>query len=115
MKKYFKAEIKDGKFISNKSYFRQGVSYMPDGKYVMMLLKETDKDVRECQNMYFAQLGQWSTDTGYSRNELHEMVKDELFVELFDQPISTTELTKDQWTMVFLNLQNFLLLKFENR
>ncbi len=113
MKRYFKAKIKEGKFISNKQYFKDSVASLPDGDYLHLLIKVSDRNQRENQNYYFAQLGEWA-DTGYSREELHEIVKNDLFVQLFDAPLSTTELTREQWSMVFFNLEVFLITKFEN-
>lgn len=115
MIQYHKAKIKDGKFYSNRKLFQQRVSSLPDGEYVLMLIKLQDRTPREFQNHYFAILGEWSLDSGYSKDEIHQMVKEELFVDLFDDEISTSDLTVEQWNIVFLNLENFLILKFENK
>lgn len=115
MIRFFKGIIKAGKWISDKTRFRDVVSSLPEGNYLFMLIKQNDRTTRENQNHYFLILGQWENDTGYTRTELHDIVKNELFVELFDKPISTTKLTNDQWTLVFFNLTNFLITKFENR
>jgi hypothetical protein len=80
----------------------------------MFLIKRFDRTEREWQNHYFAVLGEWSFDAGYTKADLHTLVKDELFTKLFDEPLSTASLTTEQWNIVFLNLENFLILKFEN-
>jgi hypothetical protein len=115
MKRYFKAKIKDGKFYSNKEQFRNGVSSLPDGEYIQLLVKTSDRTLRESQNYYFVQIGEWALSTGHTKDELHDMIKKDLFVELFDSPVSTADLTEADWSLVFLNLENWLLLKFENR
>ena len=115
MKRYFKAKIKNGKFYSDKQKFDAGVANMPDGDYVHLLIKVSDRTPRESQNYYFVQIGEWANSVGYSKEDLHELVKDELFVELFDEPRSTSDLTKEDWMIVFLNLETFLISKFENR
>ena len=114
MKRYFKAKIKNGEFISNKSNFRRGVANMPDGDYIHLLIKTSDRTLRENQNYYYTQLGEWSPATGYTKAELHDIVKEGLFQELFNEPLSTNDLTEEDWTLVFFNLENFLLAKFEN-
>lgn len=114
MKQYHKASIKGGKFFSNKKAFRERVETLPDGNYFMVLIKQFDRTVREWQNHYFAVIGEWAQDMGWAKEELHDYVKENLFVELFDEPISAAKLTLEQWNIVFLNLENFLILKFEN-
>lgn len=114
MKRYHKAQIKDGKFISDRMKFREMISSMPDGSYLILLLKTEDKTPREWQNYYFAIIGEWSLDTGYTKDELHQMIKDELFPQLF-KVSSTTDLDTDQWKMLMWNLENWLIIKFENR
>ncbi len=114
MIQFHRATVTGGKFHSDKSRFKDRVSNLPDGDYLMMLIKQTDRTTRECQNHYFLILGQWSLDTGYTKNELHQMVKDELFKELFADVESTRDLTPEDWTILFWNLEQFLILKFEN-
>src|SRR5688572_21213691 len=114
MLQYHKAKVKDGKFISDKKLFRDRVSSLPDGNYFMVLIKQFDRTPREWQNHYFALLGEWSNDMGWSKSDLHDYVKEHLFNELFDEEISTADLTIEQWNIVFLNLENFLILRFEN-
>lgn len=115
MKRYFKAQIKKGKFISDKKYFKDSVATMPDGDYLFLLIKTSDRTLRENQNYYFTQLGEWANSTGHTKEELHDIVKNDLFLQLFDEPISTSELTEEEWVMIFLNLETFLLAKFENK
>jgi hypothetical protein len=115
MVQFTRAQVKEGKFHSDKVRFKERVSNLPDGEYLMLFMKQTDKDTRECQNHYFLILGQWSLDTGYTKTELHELVKDELFTELFGDAVSTKDLTPEQWTIAFFNLESFLILKFENK
>lgn len=116
MIQYHSANIKKGKLkLRNKDQFQAMNANLPEGPYIVIVMSMTEKDTRDCQNRYFAQLGQWSNSVGESKEFLHEMVKDELFTSLFDEPISTTALTPEQWTMVFFNLENFLLRKYENR
>jgi hypothetical protein len=91
------------------------IGSMPDGSYLLLLLKTEDKTAREWQNYYFAIIGEWSLDTGYTKKELHHLIKDDLFPQLFDGETSSTELDTDQWKILMWNLENYLILKFENR
>jgi len=115
VKRYHKAEIKNGKFVSDKQRFKDMVSSLPDGSYLMLLIKRSERTPRESQNYYFTQLGEWSLSTGWDKLSLHELIKSELFVELFDAPISSSDLDEEMWSIVFLNLENFLICKFENK
>lgn len=116
MLQYYSSHITNGKLkLRNKDQFKAMVSNMPDGPYVMVLMSMNEKDVRSCQNRYFAQLGEWSNSVGERKEFLHDLVKEELFTSLFGEPLSTTELTGEQWTMVFFNLENFLIRKYENK
>lgn len=114
MKKYQKAEVVKGKFISDKNRFKEMIANTPDGKYLFCLISIQDRSPREWQNFYFAVLGQWSLDTGYTKDDLHQMAKDELFPELTDKT-STGDLDADEWNVIMWNLENWLILKFENR
>lgn len=115
MQRYHKAKIKNGEFVSDKRKFRETISTLPDGDYLFCLIKTEDRTPRDWQNYYFAILGEWSLDTGYAKGELHQMVKDQLFPQLYDNFTSTTELDNDEWKIMMFNLENWLILKFENR
>ena len=113
---YHGAKIINGKLkLNNKEKFKGLVANLEDGPYVLVLMNMNDKDVRSCQNRYFAQLGEWSTSVGERKEFLHDLVKEELFTNLFGEALSTTELNAEQWTMVFFNLENFLIRKYENK
>jgi hypothetical protein len=115
MKHYYRATVKDGKFkLRNSKVFNESIKYYQDGNYLVALYKMTDKTTREWQQLYFAVLGEWSNDTGLTKDELHDMIKAELFDELFEKT-STTDLTNREWNILFINLENFLILKFENK
>lgn len=115
MKHYYKGVVKDGKFaLKDRKSFDDSLRYYQDGSYLLVLYKMTDKTTREWQQFYFAVLGEWSNDTGLTKDELHDLVKSELFPELFDAT-STTDLTVKEWNVLFLNLENFLIIKFENK
>ena len=116
MKHYYQGVVKNGKFaLRSRKGFDASIKYYKDGEYLVALYSMREKDPQEWRQFYFAQLGEWSLDTGYTKDDLHTMVKDELFPELFEGETSTTELTNTQWNILFLNLQNWLILKFENR
>lgn len=115
MKRYHRAEISNGKFISDKERFKSTMATMPDGRYLFCLIKTQDRTLRDWQNYYFAVLGEWSLDSGYSKDEIHQMVKTELFPQLYEQETSTRDLDEDQWNIMMWNLENWLILKFENR
>ena len=115
MKRYHKAKIEKGKFVSNKERFKHMISTLPDGDYLFMLLKTQDRTPRDWQNYYFAIVGEWSLDTGYTKDDLHQMVKAELFPQLYESETSTTSLDSDQWQVLMWNLENWLILKFENK
>lgn len=115
MKWYHKAKIVKGKFISDKKRFTDSVATMIDGDYLFCLIKSSDKTPREWQNYYFVIIGEWSLDVGYTKDELHQMIKDELFPQVFETETSTTDLTVEQWQILLWNLENFLVIKFENK
>lgn len=113
---FHSAQITKGKLkLSKKDQYREMNKNLPDGPYVVIVMSMNTKDTRDCQNRYFAQLGEWSQDVGESKVFLHDMVKDELFTSLFGESLSTNDLTSEQWTMVFFNLENFLLRKYDNK
>ncbi len=113
---YYRGSIQDGKFkMANRKAFEASIEHYPDGKYLVVLYKMTEKTTREWQEYYFAVLGEWCNDFGISKDQLHDEVKTELFPELFEDITSTTNLTNEQWNILFLNLNNFLILKFENK
>ena len=115
MKHYYKGKVEKGKFsLINRKAFDSSIKHYKDGEYLVTLFRLRNKDQREWQQFYFAVLGEWSNDTGYTKDQLHDMIKSELFTELFDGETSTTELSNTQWNILFLNLENFLILKFEN-
>lgn len=115
MKHYYPGLIKNGKFaLRSRQAFDNSIKHYKDGEYLVALYNLREKDQIEWQQFYFAVIGEWSTDTGYTKDEIHEMVKSELFPEIFDNEASTTELSNIQWNILFLNLENFLILKFEN-
>lgn len=114
MRQYHKSNVKDGVYyLNDKKQFRDLTASLPDGPYLTIICSVLNKSQREYQEMYFSVVGSWSLDTGYTKAELHEIIKKELFKELFDKK-STTELTKKDWAVLFLNLENFLILKFKN-
>lgn len=116
MKHYYKGKVEKGKFsLLNRKAFDTSIKHYKDGEYLVTLFRLRNKDQREWQEFYFAVLGNWSDDTGYTKGELHDMVKQELFPDLFETETSTTELTNEQWNILFFNLERFLILKFENR
>jgi hypothetical protein len=116
MKHYYKAFVKDGKFkLRNRTGFDASIKHYRDGDYLVALYAIREKDQREWQQFYFAVLGEWSNDTGYSKDWIHDMIKSELFPEIFETETSTTDLSNTQWNILFLNLENFLILKFENK
>lgn len=113
---YHGAKIINGKLkLNNKDKFKGLIASQEDGPVVLVVMNMNEKDVRSCQNRYFAQLGEWSNSVGERKEFLHDLVKEELFVNLFGEALSTTELTSEQWTMVFFNLENFLIRKYENK
>jgi hypothetical protein len=112
---YHGAQIKNGKLRFFNRDSKNQINSLPEGTYLVAVMSMNDKDNRDNQNRYFAQLGEWSLSTGWTKEDLHELVKEELFVDLFDEALSTTALDCEQWTMVFFQLENFLLRKFENK
>jgi hypothetical protein len=116
MKHYYRSFVKDGKFkLRSRTAFDTSIKHYRDGEYLVALYKITDKTTREWQEFYFVTLGGWSEDVGYTKEELHGIIKSELFPELFDGETSTTQLSNTQWNILFLNLIPFLTLKFENK
>jgi hypothetical protein len=115
MIQYHGAEIKKGKLKFFNREATNIIGSMPDGVYLVAVMSMNPKDTRDNQNRYFVQLGEWSLTTGWTKEDLHDLVKEEFFTELFGEELSTTQLDQDQWTMVFFQLENFLLRKFENK
>lgn len=115
MIQYHPAKIKSGQFFSDKKKFADRVSHLPDGDYIHMLIKVTNKTTREFQNYYFVFIGQWALDYGWTKSDLHDYIKANLFTELFDEEKSTTEMSQEEWTIVFLNLENFLIGLFDTK
>lgn len=115
MIQYHGVDIKKGKIKFLNSNAKHLVANMPDGIYLVAIMSMNGKDTRDNQNRYYVQLGEWALSTGWTKENLHDLVKEELFMELFDAPLSTTELDAEQWTMIFFQLENFLLRKFENK
>lgn len=115
MIQFHKATIKEGKFYSDKKKFADRVSYMPDGSYIHMVIKVTEKTTREFQNYYFVFIGDWAKEYGWTKPDLHDYIKANLFTQLFDEERSTTDMTKEEWTIIFLNLENFLIGLFETK
>lgn len=115
MIQYHGAEIKNGKLRFFNRESKNIIGTMPDGVYLVAVMSMNDKDTRANQNRYYVTLGEWSLSTGWTKEDLHDLVKEELFDELFEAPLSTTELDAEQWTMVFFQLENFLMRKFENK
>lgn len=114
MIQYHGAELKKGKIKFFNREAKNIIATMPEGTYLVAILSMNDKSTRDNQNRYFAILGEWSLSTGWTKEDLHDLVKEELFMEMFDDEISTVDLTPEEWTMVFFQLENFLLRKFKN-
>ena len=115
MAKHFGAKISNGKLVlDNKDYFNNSIKNMSQGSYVIFLVRQDAKTIREFQNLYFAILGTWSEDTGWTKDDLHDLIKAELFPDITDKT-STQDLDTIEWHSLLLNLENFLLLKFENK
>lgn len=115
MIQYHSIKLKDGnlKFLNKDA--KNIIALMPEGIYLVALISMNDKDPRDCQNRYFAILGEWSLSTGWTKDELHTLVKDELFGEIFVGDVSTSDLSASDWTIVFFQLESFLIKKFENK
>jgi hypothetical protein len=115
MSKYFDAQIIEGSLImEDKKQFLRSIKHMDDGDYIVSIFKHIQGTSRDMQRTYFAILGEWSNDTGWKKDELHSLVKNELFPELFEST-STTSLTQYEWTLLVREVEDFLIIKFENK
>ena len=116
MGKYFDAEISNAGVLvmDDRKQFLRTIKHMSPGVYILHLFKQIEGTSRDFQKLYFAILGEWSNDTGWTKDELHRLVKDELFPQLFDAT-STSVLTHQEWTMLVREVDDFLIIKFENR
>lgn len=113
--KYFDAKITGGSLVmSNKKQFLRTIKHMPEGSYIVSVFRQIKGTSREMQKLYFAILGEWMNDTGWTKDALHDLVKDELFPQLFEQT-STSDLTSKEWTILIKEVDDFLMLKFENK
>jgi hypothetical protein len=115
MSKYFDAQIIEGSLImEDKKQFLRSIKHMDDGEYIVSIFKQIQGTSRDMQKLYFAILGEWSNDTGWKKDELHSLVKNELFPELFEST-STASLTQHEWTLLVREVEDFLIIKFENK
>lgn len=114
--KYFDAKISNGQLLmrGGKEPFLRKVGQMPDGNYIVSIFKQINGTSRDMQKLYFAILGEWMNDTGWTKDALHELVKNELFPQLFKQT-STSDLTSKEWTILIREVEDFLIIKFENK
>lgn len=108
-------QLLKGKITFNKESFREKIANAFDGKYLMVLIRYPDKSQRDWQNYYYFVIGQWAISQGWTKSDLHDLIKLELFDSLFDGEVtSTNDLSLEQWKILFFNLENFLHRKFEN-
>lgn len=115
MGKYFDASIVNGSLVmDDRKQFLRSIKYMDDGDYIVSIFKQIQGTSRDMQKLYFAILGEWSNDTGWTKDELHALVKDDLFPTLFDA-VSTADLNPHEWTLLIREVEDFLILKFENK
>ena len=115
MGKYFDAEINKGVLImEDRKHFLRTVKHMADGDYIVSIFKQIQGTTRDFQKLYFAILGEWSNDTGWTKDELHSLIKNELFPELFEST-STADLSQHEWTLLVREVEDFLIIKFENK
>jgi hypothetical protein len=113
--KYFDAHISGGSLIMrDKRQFLRTIRKMPEGEYIVSIFKQIKGTSRDMQKLYFAILGEWSNDTGWTKDWLHDLVKEELFPTLFEQT-STSDLTSVEWTLLIREVDDFLIMKFENK
>lgn len=97
-----------------KEPFLKKIRKMQDGDYIVAIFKQINGTTREMQKLYFAILGEWMNDTGWTKDKLHDLVKEELFPQLFLYT-STSQLTNKEWTILIREVDDFLILKFENK
>lgn len=109
--RYYKPTIKNGQFFLNKEKFRKSVSTMPDGNYLMILVKMSDKDEREFQKWYRVLLKEMSLTTGHSPEEMHELAKADVLSEMGLS--STTELDTIGWNEYIERLAQWGLENFD--
>jgi len=116
MIQYHGAKIQNGKLRFFNRDSKNLINSIPEDSVLLVaVMSMNEKSTRDNQNRYYVTLGEWASSTGWSKEDLHDLVKEELFNELFEEPLSTTELNAEQWTMVFFQLENFLMRKFENK
>jgi glutathionylspermidine synthase len=107
--KYFKGKILNGIFSSNKEKFKRLISRMPDGDYLMVFVKVSDKSPSEWMKYYRVILAEVSQQVGESKEELHNMLKDELDSVIHKgQELSTKSLDTEQWQMYMDKVSEFL-------
>jgi hypothetical protein len=94
---YWNAEIIKGRLETNKPAFVKAVKNCFDGKYLIALIRTSNRDERQWQKYYRVILGEMSMELGYEKNELHEIVKADVLEEMGFS--STTELTAEDWTV----------------
>lgn len=107
LQQYHKATIDEkGKLVLNRDKLANAVSALPAGRYLLSLIKTSDRTIRESQNYYFQILTELSRFSGEEKNDLHEMVKQTVLKGMFPRrkKLTTTALTEDQWDMFIMNL-----------
>lgn len=110
--KYFKAEVRDGQLVlDNKHKFRNYVKAVPEGHYLLVLIKmDNDRTEREWQKFYRVLLKEMSLDTGHSASEMHEFAKQEVLSKM--DFTSTTQLDHILWREYYERLCDWALESF---
>lgn len=107
---FHKASVtEDHKFKSDKEQFKNIVSNLFPGDYLLCFLKLSDRNIREWQNYYRAVLGELSLHSGYTKPELHDMIKEAVLADMLEpgEEESTTVLDTTRWQMFFLNFASW--------
>lgn len=81
---------------------------LDEGMYIASLLKENPKTVEECRAYYFAMRDILADHIGYSKKEMHQLVKQHLIKEQ-----TTKALTTDlEWFDFLKNFKNWAFNEF---
>lgn len=110
MKFYQLADIAEaGKISFNKEKMNGMLQTLFPGRYLLSFQrlepKSSIKDYRRC---YFAKIDALGSETGHSRYEMHDLVKNHLLTQLLEQipeimvndVISTSSLNEEGWTVL---------------
>jgi len=108
-----KLTVLNGKVFMDLEILKGKATFMGDGDYILILEKiNENKDYNDWLREYSAKRDLLVLETGYTRKEMHELIKDIVLSKVLTEPLnrtsedlSTKSLTPIGWKMFMLNLR----------